>query len=154
VLGLNEDDVLLSEVQLRVRGNGKKLRFLSLAPETVQLLDHYRRLERPPVGTAALFVSLKGPARGTRMTLAGLRSLFLRLAPAKALDSARSFFPAPGKNSAASRFKRSYCSTMIARQFFHAFAAGTTGTRPLKGVEDGTVHRETLREPRSFVHIS
>jgi integrase/recombinase XerD len=28
------------------------------------------------VGTAALFVSLKGPARGTRMTLAGLRSLF------------------------------------------------------------------------------
>ena len=76
VLGLNEDDVLLSEAQLRVRGKGSKLRFLPLAPETVQLLDHYRRLERPPVGTAALFVSLKGPARGTRMTLAGLRSLF------------------------------------------------------------------------------
>jgi integrase len=76
VLGLNEDDVLLSEAQLRVRGKGNKLRFLPLAPETVQLLDHYRRLERPPVGTAALFVSLKGPARGTRMTLAGLRSLF------------------------------------------------------------------------------
>ncbi len=76
VLGLNEGDVLLSEAQLRVRGKGNKLRFLPLAPETVQLLDHYRRLERPPVGTAALFVSLKGPARGTRMTLAGLRSLF------------------------------------------------------------------------------
>ncbi len=76
VLGLNEDDVLLSEAQLRVRGKGNKLRFLPLAPETVQLLDHYRRLERPPAGTAALFVSLKGPARGTRMTLAGLRSLF------------------------------------------------------------------------------
>jgi len=75
VLGLNEDDVLLSEAQLRVRGKGNKLRFLPLAPETVQLLDHYRRLERPPVGTA-LFLSLKGPARGTRMTLAGLRSLF------------------------------------------------------------------------------
>ena len=76
VLGLNEDDVLLSEAQLRVPGKGKKLRFLPLAPETVQLLDHYRRLERPPVGTTALFVSLKGPARGIRMTLAGLRSLF------------------------------------------------------------------------------
>ena len=76
VLGLNEDDVLLSEAQLRVRGKGNKLRFLPLAPETVQLLDHYRRLERPRVGTAALFVSLKGPARGARMTLAGLRSLF------------------------------------------------------------------------------
>ncbi len=75
VLGLNEDDVLLSEAQLRVRGKGNKLRFLPLAPETVQLLNHYRRLERPPVGTA-LFVSLKGQARGTRMTLAGLRSLF------------------------------------------------------------------------------
>jgi integrase len=76
VLALNEDDVLLSEAQLRVRGKGNKLRFLPLAPETAQLLDHYRRLERPPVGTAALFVSLKGPARGTRMTLPGLRSLF------------------------------------------------------------------------------
>ena len=76
VLGLNEDDLLLSEAQLRVRGKGNKLRFLPLAPETVQLLDHYRRLERPHPGPAALFVSLKGPARGTRMTLAGLRSLF------------------------------------------------------------------------------
>jgi integrase len=76
VLGLNEDDLLLSEAQLRVRGKGNKLRFLPLAPETVQLLDHYRRLERPQVGSTALFVSLKGPARGTRMTLAGLRSLF------------------------------------------------------------------------------
>jgi integrase/recombinase XerD len=76
VLGLNEDDVLLSEAQLRVRGKGNKLRFLPLAPETVQLLDHYRRLERPNPCTAALFVSLKGPARGARMTLAGLRSLF------------------------------------------------------------------------------
>jgi integrase len=76
VLGLNEDDLLLSEAQLRVRGKGNKLRFLPLAPETVQLLDHYRRLERPNPCTAALFVSLKGPARGARMTLAGLRSLF------------------------------------------------------------------------------
>jgi len=76
VLVLNEDDLLLSEAQLRVRGKGNKLRFLPLAPETVQLLDHYRRLERPHPGTAALFVSLQGPARGARMTLAGLRSLF------------------------------------------------------------------------------
>jgi len=76
VLGLNEDDVLLSEAQLRVRGKGNKLRLLPLAPETVELLDHYRRLERLQAATAALFVSLKGPARGTRMTSAGLRSLF------------------------------------------------------------------------------
>jgi integrase/recombinase XerD len=76
VLGLNEDDLLLSEAQLRVRGKGNKLRFLPLAPETAQLLDHYRRLERPHPGSAALFISLKGPGRGARMTLVGLRSLF------------------------------------------------------------------------------
>jgi integrase len=58
VLELNEDDVLPSEAQLRVRGKGNKLRLLPLAPETVQLLDHYRLLERPKVGTAALFISL------------------------------------------------------------------------------------------------
>ena len=76
VLGLNRDDILLSESQLRVRGKGNKLRFLPLAPETIQLLDHYLRLERPDPCTAALFVSLKGRARGVRMTPAGLRSLF------------------------------------------------------------------------------
>jgi integrase len=76
VLALNPEDVLLSEAQLRVRGKGNKLRFLPLAPESVQLLDHYLRLERPDPCTAALFVSLKGPSRGARMTAAGLRSLF------------------------------------------------------------------------------
>lgn len=76
VLALNPEDLLLSEGQLRVRGKGNKLRFLPLAPETIQLLDHYMRLERPNPCTAGLFVSLKGPARGQRMTPAGLRSLF------------------------------------------------------------------------------
>lgn len=76
VIALNPDDVLWSEAQLRVRGKGNKLRLLPLAPETTQLLDHYLRAERPDPCSAALFVVLKGPARGTRMTLAGLRSLF------------------------------------------------------------------------------
>ena len=47
VIALNRDDVLLSEGQLRVRGKGSKMRFLPLAPETTQLLDHYLCLERP-----------------------------------------------------------------------------------------------------------
>src|SRR2546426_2911409 len=76
VLALNRDDALLSEAQLRVRGKGNKFRFLPLAPETVQLLEHYLRLERPNPCSAALFVSLKGRLRGARMTPAGLRSLF------------------------------------------------------------------------------
>ena len=76
VLALNRDDALLSEAQLRVRGKGNKFRFLPLAPETVQLLEHYLHLERPNPCSAALFVSLKGRLRGVRMTRAGLRSLF------------------------------------------------------------------------------
>jgi integrase/recombinase XerD len=59
-----------------VRGKGYKLRLLPLAPETTQLIDHYLRVERPDPCSAALFVVLKGPARGQRITPAGLRSLF------------------------------------------------------------------------------
>ncbi|HEX8799897.1 MAG TPA: tyrosine-type recombinase/integrase [Terriglobales bacterium] len=76
IMTLNRDDVLLPEGQLRVHGKGSKMRFLPLAPETTQLLDHYLCLERPNPRSAALFVVLKGPARGQRMTPAGLRSLF------------------------------------------------------------------------------
>jgi len=76
VLDLNREDLLLPEAQIRVPGKGSKIRFLPLAPETIQLLDHYLRLERPGRDATALFVSLKGPARGARMTPAGLRSLF------------------------------------------------------------------------------
>jgi integrase len=76
VMDLNRDDVLLPEAQIRVRGKGDKTRFLPLAPEAIQLLDHYLRLERPDTPTPPLFVSLKGRARGARMTPAGLRSLF------------------------------------------------------------------------------
>ncbi len=76
VMALKRDDVLLSEGQLRVRGKGTKLRLLPLAPETTQLIDHYLRVERPDPCSAALFVVLKGPGRGTRITPPGLRSLF------------------------------------------------------------------------------
>lgn len=76
VLALNREDVSLAEAQIRVHGKGDKTRFLPLAPESAQLLDHYLRLERPAVATPPLFVSLKGRARGRRMTPAGLRALF------------------------------------------------------------------------------
>ncbi len=76
VLALNREDVQFTESQIRVPGKGKKIRVLPLARESVELLDHYLCLERPPHCGPALFVCLKGPARGTRMTPAGLRSLF------------------------------------------------------------------------------
>ena len=76
VLTLDRDDLLLSESQLRVCGKGGKARCLPLARDTIQLLDHYLLLERPPNCGSPLFVGLKGRARGRRMTAAGLRSLF------------------------------------------------------------------------------
>ena len=47
-LYLDPEDLILSEAQIRVRGKGNKVRLLPLAPEAVQLLEHYLRLERPP----------------------------------------------------------------------------------------------------------
>jgi integrase len=76
VLSLNREDVQLPDLQVRVRGKGRRVRVLPLARESVELLDHYMGLERPARSGEALFVCLKGPARGNRMTSAGLRSLF------------------------------------------------------------------------------
>lgn len=76
VIALDREDVQLAESQMCVRGNGNKIRMLPLASEAIHLLDQYLRLERPAACGPALFVSLKGRARGTRITPAGLRSLF------------------------------------------------------------------------------
>jgi len=76
VLALNRHDLLFSESQIRVQGKGNRVRWLPLAPETIQLLDHYLQWERPTNCGSPLFVVLKGRARGNRMTAPGLRSLF------------------------------------------------------------------------------
>ena len=76
VLALDREDLLLSESQIRVHGKRSKLRWLPLAADTIQLLDHYLRWERPVNCGSPLFVVLKGRARGNRITAAGLRSLF------------------------------------------------------------------------------
>jgi len=76
VLALNCEDVQLPDSQIRVQGKGKRIRVLPLARESVELPTTTCGLERPPRCGQALFVCLKGPARGTRMTPAGLRSLF------------------------------------------------------------------------------
>jgi site-specific recombinase XerD len=76
VLALNRDDVHVADSQIQVLGKGKKIRVLPLTHESLDLLAHYLQLERPRNCGPALFVSLKGRARGSRMTPAGLRSLF------------------------------------------------------------------------------
>jgi len=76
VLALHTEDLLFADSQIRVSGKGNKQRFLPMVPEAAQLLQHYLHLERPTNCGPILFVSLKGRARGCRMTPAGLRSLF------------------------------------------------------------------------------
>jgi integrase len=61
VLALNREDVQFQESQIRVPGKGKRIRVLPLARESVELLEHYLSLERPPaVARRYSFVS-KGP---------------------------------------------------------------------------------------------
>ena len=76
ILGLQLEDLQLSEVQIRVLGKGNKKRVLPLPAETVEVLQNYLRLERPLTNSPSLFVCLKGRQRGQPMTAAGLRSLF------------------------------------------------------------------------------
>ena len=49
-----------AEAQIRVHGKGDKIRFLPLAPESVQLLDHYLRMERPAFRDASVVLVLEG----------------------------------------------------------------------------------------------
>jgi site-specific recombinase XerD len=76
VLAVELEDLLFSEAQIRVHGKGGRMRFLPLPPETIRILQCYLKTERPLANAPAVFVSLKGRARGAAMTRAGLRSLF------------------------------------------------------------------------------
>ena len=87
VIALDRQDVLLAESHIRVQGKGSKIRLLPLASETVQLLDYYLRLERPTGCGPALFVSLKGPARGAHH--AGGIALAVSLSPPHQWDLRR-----------------------------------------------------------------
>ena len=75
-LGLQLADLRLNEGQILVRGKGNKQRLLPLPQDISRVLQKYLWLERPPVASTALFVTLKGPSRGVALSLAGLRSLF------------------------------------------------------------------------------
>ena len=45
--GLNREDVHIADSQIQVLGKGKKIRVLPLTSESLDLLDHLLRLERP-----------------------------------------------------------------------------------------------------------
>jgi integrase len=102
VLALNREDVQFPDLQIRVQGKGKRIRVLPLDRDSVKLLDHYMCLERPSHCGPALFVCLKGPSRGHRMTPAGLRSLFRHHRQATAVTKANPH-----------RFRHTFASDMI-----------------------------------------
>jgi site-specific recombinase XerD len=76
VIELRLEELRFSECQLRVRGKGNKERVLPLSDDTMQTLERYLEMERPPAGSPYVFLCLKGSQRGCPMTASGLRSLF------------------------------------------------------------------------------
>ena len=80
VLNLQRDDLLLSESQIRVRGKGNKIRFLPLAPEATELLDHYLRLERPQASSGRS-VCFPERTRSRRPYDSGRIALFVSIPP-------------------------------------------------------------------------
>lgn len=76
VMDIQQEDLGLSQAQLRIHGKGNRDRILPIANTIVDVLQLYIELERPLTSTPYLFVSLKGSHRGRPMTPAGFRSLF------------------------------------------------------------------------------
>jgi site-specific recombinase XerD len=76
VLALQRDDLRLAEAHILVHGKGNKQRCLPLTQDLCEVLQKYLWLERPSTPSPALFVALKGRARGSALSSAALRSLF------------------------------------------------------------------------------
>jgi site-specific recombinase XerD len=76
VLALQLPDLQLAEAQILVCGKGNKQRLLPLSEDIRDVLQKYLCLERPRTNSPALFVCLKGRARGLPLSSVSLRSLF------------------------------------------------------------------------------
>jgi len=73
---LKLEDLRLARCEMLVTGKGNRQRLLPLDSQTIRVIESYLRLERPQTSSPFLFLTLKGPNRGTSLTPAGLRSLF------------------------------------------------------------------------------
>lgn len=76
VLGLDVGDVDIPRGWVRVVGKGNRERRVPMDREVAGTIQTYLLAERPETHQAALFVVLKGPNRGRRLTPAGLRTIF------------------------------------------------------------------------------
>lgn len=77
VLGIELSDINTLALTLRVRGKGNKERMVPLPQNVLNIVEKYMETERPSrTKDDALFVVQKGPRRGMRMTIEGLRGIF------------------------------------------------------------------------------
>lgn len=76
VLSLDVRDIDIATRWVRVLGKGDKERRVPVDVEVVGAVQTYLLAERPETDASALFVVLKGPNRGRRLTPAGLRTIF------------------------------------------------------------------------------
>lgn len=77
VLELNISDINTLSQTLKIRGKGNKERVVTLPEGVLNCIDKYMETERPVrTKEEAIFLVQKGPRRGMRMTLEGLRGVF------------------------------------------------------------------------------
>ena len=77
VLAINLSVLNTLSPMIKIRGKGNKERILPLPSGVLTLVEKYMETERPVrTDDEALFLVQKGPRRGQRMTVEGLRSIF------------------------------------------------------------------------------
>ena len=76
VISLRPQDVNFQENSLRVRGKGRRERFVPMPQRLMQLLNRYLDLERPSNAADAFFVILQGKKTGQPLTRSGIRRMF------------------------------------------------------------------------------
>ena len=76
VLNLTVNNIDSSGQSLRILGKGRKQRVMPLAEAVASTLRLYAQVERPATGSLAVFIVLKGPRRGSPLSMDGLRRIF------------------------------------------------------------------------------
>jgi site-specific recombinase XerD len=76
VLNLTVNDIDPSTRSLCILGKGRKQRVMPLADAVASTLRLYAQVERPATDSPAVFIVLKGPRRGSPLSIDGLRRIF------------------------------------------------------------------------------
>lgn len=86
---LRLEDIDFHQSSMKVRGKGKRERFVPMPFVLMQVLERYLDMERPLKSCDRFFVVLQGPRSGMPMTNTGIRSLFRKRCVRLGLQRAR-----------------------------------------------------------------